>query len=522
MALASLLISASVVWHNIPVLTEGWPVKGPDQMLPHYLVAPLSTLLLAWAIFFSSRAALQGFSSVRSSLRTTEGRTFHISFAIVFLFFLAVIASQYPGWIIEDAIYTYHMARSGFWSGWYSPVNPLIYTLLLQIIPSILFVTICNAALAAYVIAAFCSKAAKNLRSIKAPLLVAVITAVLPVTMAMILMPIRDSFFTSFLLLFVLLVYGSLRRENSAMRLVLMGALGGLVAVYRIDAAPSILVLVCVTALFSKGSPQRKAVALCSQIIGCFAIFAAVNAIPHILGDTWEKRAENEYKMTIISLPLTNLVKDGVYPAASDPRRQAIEKVFKYEDLRRLWHPTNILIFYGGGFNEKSSVAEREAAASAAVSLFLENPGSFLAGRFSLFLATTGLSNMNPFVYYSIADLEKRGVALPLQSSWVKQTGEAFEGFMLKTQNFDGMTLSGRFLFWNVLPAFLIFSVIILAWPYCPKAALISAPFLLREAVVFLSAPAAFFHYHFSTYIGAILIALLAYSEWKAATRKVA
>jgi hypothetical protein len=507
--LGLLFLSSYIVYNNIIYLTHDWPNKPYFQMRPHYTVAPFSILLMSISLYF----ALFFLRNYQSKLIPCLQK--HSPFFKLFVpsavWSLLIVTLMAPGWFNEDVIYTWHMACSGDWSNWYSPVHPFLYTLLLQIIPSMFFITCCNAVLASFALALVFNIAARLGVNRLILGIIFLLLLLSPPFLAMILMPIRDSVFAS---LFVIAVTFSTQLINPSYRAktnIGLFFLWGLLSVYRMDALPVALIAIAILVGFSikYGNYKNSTKAIIAFIVA----FTFFNGLTHIVGYDNRDRAQKEYKLTLIAHPLTYLVREGFYTDTPEETQQKIEKVFTYEDLKKYWHPYNIAVFYSDGFNQKSSMEERNEAVAAANKLFVDNLGLYLASKASLFMKASGLQPNEQLVYYKKEALPEKRIDVPKFAGYFTKIDAWITQKINQSQDFHGFSLSGRMLYWNLILPNICLVLALLCWPVARYSALFALLMLAREAIVFLFAPASFVHYYFPVFLGGAIVFCLLIAE---------
>lgn len=505
-------LAGVVVFSNVGTLTAGYPIKSPQPLVPHLLAAPITVVILT-AVFRCLVLGAAGRWRFWLASTKVHERAFGAAlFVLLFLVYAVVIASQAPGWFTEDVVYTFHMVRAGWWTGWYSPLHPLLYSVLLQMVPSSWFVTLCNAGLAAFVLASYGREMVLLGASRLAAATFVVAIAFLPPTLVMVLAPVRDSFFASGFLLFCLMVFRAFRGADSggwALARVLL--VGGLLSAYRSDVLPAVVLSYAALA-FAPGVRARARLFAVASAASLVTILLVTAAIPAILQLAWDDRAEREYKLTLIAHPLTYFVREGQYYSRSDANWSAIEAVFPHENLKKYWNPYNIAVFYQRGWNEAATAAERDAAFQAAVRLFTDNPGLYLSSKFKLFMRSSGLQDNETFPYIPTPALAGGPVDVPGIPDSLQPLGQQIRSMLHASQEFHGLSVRGRMLWWNVIVPNILLLVVVLRWSRSSGLALMASVLLLRELVVAVLAPATFVHYYFPIFVGGYLVAALAIS----------
>lgn len=470
----------------------------------------VSVPLLAFMLFFLSRA---------SSLIKNNKNVFHLS--LVYFFVNSVLfLSVAPGCFAEDTFYTFHMVKNGWWEGWYSSFHPLLMTGLIQIIPwkfyaPGIFLTLLW--LAIYVFAHVV------LSSLNAPKIIHValfLFIVLPAQLASSLIVVRDSYFSAIFVLFILYSFYLLSIKNNfgAASLLELAAIGAFLAFYRSDAAPSVAIGVffVVFAYLSRNPHASIGKKVVLAIAIPFLIAYLISSLsPTLLerdwvrGNTWGKRAELEYKLTLIENPLGYIARSN--GSITDEQKAHIGKVFAIEDLVQYWCPGNLCLFYGGHWNNESTKNERDAAFNAALAVFLQNPKLFILSRLET-LATVGDKNSQTTCSGKI--MQERGYPKLLEDSFLAAIGEVALKLIRDTETNEG-AFGGKRVWWNVYASTILLVMILAFFGLAPASGIVSLVVIARSVVVFLAAPAGFTVYYTTLFICAPLIFLLFLCEAK-------
>jgi hypothetical protein len=413
------------------------------------------------------------------------------------------------------------MVRSGWWSGWYSPIHPFLYTFFLQIYPSMFFVTICNI----FLLALSCAVATRFLLNNLAPKILVFIGLLLfllsPPIAFMAMMPLRDSFFCSIFIIALILstsyffspsFFSSSRYKVTQLAVIII--LWAILSVYRLDSILAALIFFLMLGI--KNFKKIKMIII-SLAIYTALFFTVSLLLPLILGSAWESRAEREYKLTLIIQPLSYLIKDGHFNSAIDENdREYIEKVFTYKNLVKFYNPNNISIFWADEWNKKSSISERDLAFNTALKLFAENPKIFLASRLEMAREISGLQkNEEGIHYYKASELKEKKIQITETPKFLMLFGEKILKKLETTKQYNGLTFSGRIIYWNIIIPNLLFLISIFLLRITPKSAFFSSLLLSKEIVVLLSAPATFSFYYNSVFLGGIFVFLLLITELK-------
>ena len=439
----------------------------------------------------------------------------HIFLAFIYLFVnLTLFFSVAPGCLTEDTFYTFHMVKNGWWEGWYSPLHPLFMTGLIQIIPwgfnaPGFFLALLWSA--AYVFAHII------LGKLSAPRIVHVslfFLCFIPAQLASLLIVVRDSYFTAIFILFILHFFYlvAVKRDINYPGFLALVGMGALLSFYRSDAFPSIFVgifLISYIYIKKNQSPIVFRKVFLSVAIPFLAVYLVASLPSNFLkgdwvqGGTWGKRAELEYKLTLIENPLGYIVRNN--GVITSEQIINIERVFSIKDLGQHWCPGNLCLFYGGHWNKESSIKDRESAFNSALLVFFQNPRLFFLSRLET-LNTVG--DRSTQTVCSLAKQADRGFPRLLDSSILTTVGDISLLWIRDTETKDG-AFGGKKIWWNVYFSALILALVLVFFKLAPVSGLISIILLLRSFVVFLAAPAGFTVYYTTLFIGAPLIFLL-------------
>ena len=515
-----LLLSFWWVSDNVHYLTDTYEIKSPHQLRPHFIVGIFSVLSLAFFFRFlviliheKKRVAFKRYL-IKEKLPI-------IALLSVFSIYGFLLFCLAPGLLNEDILYTYHMVRSGWWSGWYSPIHPFLYTFFLQIYPSMFFVTICNI----FLLALSCAVATRFLLNNLAPKILLFIGLLLfllsPPIVFMAMMPLRDSFFCSIFIISLILsasyFVSPSSLSSSRYKVIQLGVLiilWAILSVYRLDSILAALIFFLILGIKNFKKIKMIIISLATYM----ALFFTIGLLlPLILGSAWELRAEREYKLSLIIQPLSYLIKNGHFNSATAQNdKEHIEKIFTYKNLVKFYNPNNISIFWTDEWNKNSSIAERDLVFNTALKLFAENPEIFLASRLEMAREISGLQkNGEGIVYYNASKPKERKIQVTETPKFFMLLGEKILKKLETTKQYNGLTFSGRIIYWNLIIPNLLFLFSIFLLRITPKSAFFSSLLLSKEIIVLLSAPATFSFYYNSVFIGGIFIFLLLITEIK-------
>lgn len=487
----------------------GWNAERHSSMTMR-LAQIVSVPLLAFLLFFLARS--------RPLIRNSQGM-----FSLSLLYFsvnLALFFSVAPGCFTEDTFYTFHMVKNGWWEGWYSSLHPLLMTGLIQILPwnfnapgiflALLWSTV-------YVSAHFILSRLNAPKLIHAALFLLVF---LPAQLASSLIIIRDSYFSAIFIAFILYSFYllSIKKKMNAANLLVLAALGAFLSLYRSDAVPSV-VIGGGFVVFSYLSKNARA-SIGKTVVPAIAIpFLAVYFIsslpPTVLGsdlvkgDTWGKRTELEYKLTLIENPLGYIARNN--GSITDEQKSNIEKVFAIKDLMQYWCAGNVCLFYGGLWNKESSKKERDAAFRSALAVFVQNPRLFVLSRLET-LATVGDRSSQTICSGQI--MQERGFPRLLGNNSMTAAGDAALELIRDTETDEG-AYGGRWVWWNVYSTALLLVMLLAFFKLAPASGAVALVVIARSLITFLAAPAGFTVYYTTLFIGAPLIFLLFLGEAK-------
>jgi hypothetical protein len=437
-----------------------------------------------------------------------------LTYSLIFsLFFMSVA----PGCFSEDTYYTFHMVRNGWWGGWYSALHPALITALIQILPWYFFAP---SLFLAAIWALIYSGAHLSLSALNAPKVLhcAIVPFVfVPAQLASTVILVRDSYFTAGFILFLGVVFYllAIRKKVTIWNVFVVSLLGSFLMFYRSDATPSVVlaILLVVIVVCWRSHLASCWKALLSAVVPVI-IFYTIASLPAAIlkdswvrGNSWENRAELEYKLTLIENPLGYIVKNN--GIISESQRSDIENVFKISDLRDKSCPQNLCLFYGGYWNKSSTKEERNLAYKAALMVFAGNPKLFLQSRYET-LSTVGDKNTQTICSSEL--MLERGFDRLWPDFEVNGMGERIYDFIRNTETSAGIA-GGKFVWWNVYIAVIILIILMGISYWAPVAGLVSFLLFVRTLVVFLAAPAGFSVYYLTLFIGAPLMLIFGLAE---------
>ncbi len=439
----------------------------------------------------------------------------HIFLVFIYLLKnLTLFFSVAPGCFTEDTFYTFHMVKNGWWEGWYSPLHPFFMTGLIQIIPWGFNAPGFFLALLWSVVYVF---AHIILSKLSAPRIVHAglfFLSFIPAQLASLLIVVRDSYFTALFILFILHFFylAAVKKDINYPGFIALVGMGALLSFYRSDAFPSILVgifLISYIYIKKNQSPIIFRKVFLSVAIPFLTVYL-VSSLPSnflkrdwVQGGTWGKRAELEYKLTLIENPLGYIVRNN--GVITSEQITNIERVFSIKDLRQHWCPQNLCLFYGGHWIKESSFKDRKTAFISALLVFFQNPRLFILSRLET-LNTVG--DRNTQTMCSLAKQENRGFPKLLDFSILTSVGDVSLRLIKGTETKDG-AFGGKNIWWNVYFSALTLASVLVFFKLAPISGLISIMMLLRSFAVFIAAPAGFTVYYTTLFIGAPLIFFL-------------
>lgn len=487
----------------------GWNVEKSSPMTMR-LAQIVSVPLLACILFLLARSS-------------TLIRNNKIIFSLSLLYFfvnLALFFSVAPGCFTEDTFYTFHMVKNGWWEGWYSSLHPLLMTGLIQILPwnfnapgiflALLWSTV-------YVFAHFILSKLNAPRLIYAGLFLLIF---LPAQLASSLIIVRDSYFSAIFIAFNLYIFYllSIKKNMSTANLLALAGIGALLSLYRSEVVPSVAIGAgaVVFAYLSRNPGASIGKTVIPSIALPFLVVYFISALPPtvldhdlVKGNTWGKRTELEYKLTLIENPLGYIVRNN--GSITYGQKLNIEKVFAIEDLARYWCPGNLCLFYGGHWNKESSKNERDAAFSSALAVFVHNPRLFILSRLET-LATVGDKSTQTICSGRI--MQERGFSRLVGNNFMTTAGDAALRLIRDTETNEG-AYGGRWVWWNVYAATLLLAIVLAFFKFAPASGVVSLVVIMRSLITFLAAPAGFTIYYTTLFIGAPLVFLLFLCEAK-------
>ncbi len=510
-------LAASYAWtaHNSRFLIRHWKwgahaAHPPTMIMAQVISVPLMTLAIL--------ACLQ---AMRHPSRRLLIPLFYA------LWFATISLSVAPGVFSSDTFYTFHMVSHGWWSGWYSPFHPAFMTALVQIIPSL---SIAPCLALALLWAAVFTSVHRTLFLLDAnrwlhfllPLVL-----LLPSMLAASIIMIRDCYVAALFIALLNFVFRAvaLRDSRALPSMLLIGVLAGVVGCYRTDMLPSAALAALVIAVMAPVSRWPRLLAVpttaATLLLPFAAVIVLVHAIPRPLGNdwqwggTWEPRAENEYRLTLIENPLGYII---LQPSAHvrERDREAIEKVFKFSDLARYHCASNLCLFYSEHWRHESTEEDRKAAFKAAIHVFKHNPGLFLQSRLAT-LAEVGDANLQ-----TSNDVElraSRGYPAVELTPMLTSLGQRITHYVTETEGRDGR-FGGSLVWWNIYLWLVLCLLPLVSVRKTPASAIFAVLITLRSVFVFLAAPASFTTYYLPSYVGGPMLLLLWAAEFRTATRR--
>lgn len=434
-----------------------------------------------------------------------------VVFFVYLAIFLLIALSVAPGCFTEDTYYSFLMVKNGHWSGWYSWVHPALMTAMIQVIPWGFYAP---GLFLAMLWAIVFGGAHLLLHEIKARMIwhfVAPFLVFLPSQLLATSVIVRDSFFAAFFLLllgyifFLLVVKKSIESRD----LIAVSSSGALLMFYRLDAMPAVLILSLFLLYFYCGRNFSSILKFKNHkfvLVPFLALFIFSALVPHVL-ESWDNRAKNEYKITLIENPLGYIVRNGGELSASEVA--SIEQVFKIDDLQKHYCAANLCVFYGGFWNKESTRKQRSDAFKAALNVFAKNPRLFLESRWAT-LASVGEGNTQTIC--SVEQRVERGYEKSAVSEDLGTLGTGIMSLFRSTENREGLA-GGKLVWWNVYIPSLLLILACLGFRWAPITSLLALALLARTVAVALAAPAGFTVYYLPLFIGTPFVFIFYFCE---------
>jgi len=452
------------------------------------------------------------------TLRAGDAQPFVVAlavYAVSFFWFAVLWYNLYPGSMDSDILYTRHMVTTGYFDGWYSWLHPVVISALTQVSPVLGGATILSANFIAITIGYITFTFIKN----QVPVWVAVICgltlALYPLGGLMAIKPNRDAFFTCFAIYTLLGTWKLLRRgEASKGKIAFLAIVAAVTAYYRTDGMVigfGAILAVCVAARLL--TVRHRAVIFIAFVVAFGSLSVGLPRLLLTANPGMGDRSA-EYEATGLLNALATIVSRPFYVPDPEQAVKDIERLVPIAALRNepSFCYTNVLS--RGEVRSDPTAEDRAAFRRAALLIFLNNPGPFLANRFEMFVQTIGLGGhcglMGNTSRELMAELGIQEMVGFEPSDWTLRFQDAFQSVL----SFKGIT-GGRLLFLDYAPFLLILIIIAFCYPLAPATASIAAIVLLRTLAVALTAPASAVFYYYVLFFAGVLCTGLFIAERK-------
>jgi len=426
--------------------------------------------------------------------------------------FVLLLLAVAPGCLTEDSFYSFFMVSKGWWGGWYSPLHPALLTALLQIIPWTWGAPGVWLALGWALVFTLLHGVLVRARAPVALHWLLPLLALAPAQLQGLVLVLRDSFFSLIWVLWMLCLWLLLKgwMQAQGRSLAAMALVAGLLGVYRTDALAGVLpgMLLLWWCVGRRRYPGQRGVWL--MLLPCLAGLSFTILPDQLLdraqqqGNHWDERAKREYALTLIENPLGFIVRQPDVQL-SGAQREAIEQVFRVEDLRQHYCAANLCTFYGGFWNRDSTDAQRKQAAAAAMQVFAAHPLHFLHSRWDT-LRTVGHASSQ--TQCNATTMRERNFAMAWQGEAAQHTFATMQQLLHAAEGPQGAR------WWWSVPLFAAVALaLLLGVRQAPATAALAGLLLLRTGLVFLAAPAGFTVYYLPLYLMVPVLLLLRWLE---------
>ena len=426
-------------------------------------------------------------------------------------YLLILFFASWPGYLMSDSVSALVYSTQYPMQLWLGFFKPFLYSVILQVVPHVAAITFLQLMFVAVVFAYISEVIVVVTKEKKYAAAFFFFTATNPAIAFNLALLSRDTLFSVIILWLVAFVV-RLAQENSAktLSLAIAGILSGLAVALRGDGW-FVLVPFLLAVLYILRN-TRAFFVVCGTSTALVILFAFF--MPLLLG---YQGNSFKYKVANTINPLGYVLQSKFH---TDIGRNLgpIGEVVNIEKIKNLQNPYEIPYWWSGeGGDPNGASPEAKENYLGHVFRFLrENIGIYIAGRFEMLFATTGL-NRNQF---AIIDMYRDGwpsYASPESVNIDLSEGRPFpllsdslQNIFEKSVRFDPSLSSGSVIFWNFLPWLLVLLFAVCVRSSIPGLRLAAFVVLARVPIVFLAAPASQFKYYLSIPLcGAFLLVLI-------------
>lgn len=490
----------SKIFTNDPLNMNSLPID-PNAVLFMHIASKLLALFVIWGmlLFFSY------------GLKHKKLLAAFIGF---FLLYIILLLCDYPGYYMGDDTIIFGYATRYYPVYWHNYLTSLYFMVGMTLFPAstgpILLQDLCLALTFSYIV-----YQTDRLFTVKARYLV-ILCGLMPFVLLSALMCFRPALYSPFLLFFLafLIFERKGKKELTLGKMLFLSALSALLCFWRSEGI--VLFFFCFLLIpVCYGIKWKKMVVFCIA----FVIFFLGIRVPQVAGE--KKYYGSDYLIVSTIRPLSLIIqREQTYPEAEEDLNNidAIVSLsyISYETLSCSSYNRYNSDYNRGRFTETGADKETQRAyLKSALRLILKNPDLYFAERLQLFLTTNGIYNYDKALVMGLEPVTTAEFHL--------YQSDRDYGFTLIDGNkrlpVNGGEDLALFLFRYGGEAYLPVLILLLLTCICT---LIKKKWLIfwmglslfaREAVIFLTAPAAFVQYSYPSMFAAVFLFMITIIE---------
>jgi hypothetical protein len=506
-----------------PTLWIAFAVQREDRYLdpgtgPFYAVLIVVRAVLFCALAAGCYTVLRQRRAIVASIAAQRTAVAYCAVLFVALaaYHLVWLLGLWPGLLMSDTLATVRRVQSLRIDNWFSYLHPLLWLGLYQIWPNIAVIGLFQIAITATMLVYLAMTLQRTGGAVVAAIAVALSLVSIPIIVNTAFFT-RDTAFGVAHMALALYVFNMIVRQRGLGRpamaanvTIFLTLAASFLALYRGEGIFAAIALPFLLAGFGVATTRRAA-----------AMLAAIVLIYATLGIGVQKTVfrdqAREYTLVLLLNPLGFVMQHDYWSKDKAEDAAIIDQVVDVELVRNISNPYEVPVYWAGGARRGASDAAFDAFVTRAKGILADNLHYFAAGRMATFLASAGFSPSA--VLY--ADYVRTTIDYP-EAVWrtISRTplSQTMRDWMLgvieTASHYNGLSLSGMVLHWNLLPGFVLVVVSACLFRLLPATAAAAMLIGSRVPFIVLMAPASQFKYFYSLYLFGLFGILLAVGEF--------
>lgn len=430
-------------------------------------------------------------------------RSTHWIVGIWLVYLGLLLAILWPGLVTPDTRSVYLRAFKFPIEDWLGIFSPILYAMVLQLVPHVGFVTVLQVLCCALTLGLWDHVLRVNGASLWVRLLSQAFLFINVSFLYNVFVLNRDTLFAfSLCALLAFQVHIMLSRElPSSKYFVGLGLSSAVLCALRTDGL--IAVAIAFVAIFVAARANSRGLVKAGMIF--IVLFFLYVPIPSLVFGRQSDRFG--YALSLMINPLGYIVNNGFKSDDAEKDLKNIDKVFSLDLLRSVQKPDEIAAYWAGGTRYRSSPDERREFYKTFLRMVWNNFGLFLEGRVITFAGSSGLQEKHGGGGVHKEYLDKTGPNGEDLSGLVAAhpfpgAREAVLAQVARTDKFEGIAMTGSALYWNFIPYLAVFIVLSVLTPIVPVSGFAALTMVSRAALLFLLSGGSQFIYFLALVMG--------------------